>query len=1301
MLIILYFTWIIICFVNHGMAAPIWSNKAGSKYDFRSPYNGNTSQPLLQLWSFSVGGFIDYPAIGSDGSIFISSRDNYLYALTGRGTLKWKSSFLYGGTTALGYDGILYVCDGALSALNESTGKILWRNNTSPYNFYGYSTVSIDGVIYAGMQVSGPTVSFISAINGTSGKTIWDRVIGDRITASPALDEKNDALYIMELNLFRRIYSLNRTNGNLIWNISVCTQGGQITLTADDTLYAKCGTNVFAIRKSTGAVIWTYSTGATSMSSPALGIDIVYVIGAFSGPGTGVLYAINMTNGSLIWTFVHTESGDTSSPVIAGDGTVYFRSYTKGNVYALNGSTGVLKWRFIINDEGGSSLSIGSDGTIYSASGYTLYALKHTACPVGSYWNPENLVISPSSICSVCPPGSYNDQAGLVSDCPLCPVGSYSFTFGHTKCLPCSGGTYSSSIGSTVCEVCPIGTFSSIIGAESISNCSSCPVGTYSSTPGSTSCTLCSSGTYNPTVGNFSKEACLPCPIGTYNLLLGQGSLTSCQACLPGTFNPSTGKSECNVCPAGTFGNISGATSINECIPCPAGTYNSIPGQIQSACIPCLPGSYSNVSGATSVEICKICPVGYYSIAGSAACEPCRPGTYQDRVGSSVCIPCPRSTYSMKEAAISSNTCINCPNGQNTLSVGSVLITDCYEIPFSCPAGTQLANKNARTCIPLICPNYLQSTPNGCLGCTKGTYGNWGSCFPCPSDKLCPGLLSKPLSIVNNSWSCTIDQIMKNINNPLTASTNAGENSESDLVGRYLIPVIIGIMIIIFTTILNFTAYGRKVLKYIDAFALSHTVDDGHSPIKNRTGLGGTCTLFAATTISVIAIVLILMRNNDNILKQASLSVLDNEALQSLETATWAETAGLSGFQLYLTIQGESVSSTSNCTAPMSIFDSGLKNGKWIFSTRSNVCDGKDVSLLTFSCSDCIFSPTSLLQLIFPYSCQSILVDAIAIDASGSVRTIHMPSSEEMGVSFLTSLSWELAPLLSIQNDNFTNQRTKGYQLVGLTSSSTFETSATLIKPAESTIQVNFKLTLQSFYSITTLSEKISKLQLLSSIIGLSGIFSAFGLLFQVTYRRKSMTLGNFKNILSKKSNPLTSFSDDDPKSTSQNNSYDNITKYTTNRDIQFAAGTNVNYHIVTNPLVFDQIVADQSSVITDTSNLANIRTPPPTEIFSQRTVIMNPYDGQTHESFHKQAFPAVSTFNTEQHNTKNFETTSKNTLVEPINSLQSKWYRHDDGHDVWYTSEDGSESVWEPPENSLIIDSRQYYTTDNIKQAK
>ena len=91
---------------------PIWPM---FQYDARRtgqcPYDTSKNNGTLK-WKFKVGGLIySSPAIGSDGTIYVGTDDDYLYALNPDGTLKWKfkANNAISSSPAISSDGTIYV----------------------------------------------------------------------------------------------------------------------------------------------------------------------------------------------------------------------------------------------------------------------------------------------------------------------------------------------------------------------------------------------------------------------------------------------------------------------------------------------------------------------------------------------------------------------------------------------------------------------------------------------------------------------------------------------------------------------------------------------------------------------------------------------------------------------------------------------------------------------------------------------------------------------------------------------------------------------------------------------------------------------------------------------------------------------------------------------------------------------------------------------------------------------------------------------------------------------------------------
>ncbi len=98
-----------------------------------SPYSTSGNNGELK-WSYITGGGVySSPAIGSDGTIYVGSWDDNLYAINPDGTLKWNyttGTYVY-SSPAIGSDGTIYIGDAKLYAFG--VGGPVHNINTDEY----------------------------------------------------------------------------------------------------------------------------------------------------------------------------------------------------------------------------------------------------------------------------------------------------------------------------------------------------------------------------------------------------------------------------------------------------------------------------------------------------------------------------------------------------------------------------------------------------------------------------------------------------------------------------------------------------------------------------------------------------------------------------------------------------------------------------------------------------------------------------------------------------------------------------------------------------------------------------------------------------------------------------------------------------------------------------------------------------------------------------------------------------------------------------------------------------------------
>jgi len=323
------------------------------------------------------------PAVGADGTVYVGSYDNNLYALnpaTPGGVPKWAAPT--GGniesSPAIGKDGTVYVgsLDGKLYAFNGQTGAKVWEFAASG-PIFASPAVSANGYIFVGATtisgVGGSDRRFY-CVDALTGLKVWEFTAGDGIQSSAALSLDGATVYFGSLD--GKVYALNAATGASRpgWPFST---GGPIVFSspavgADGTVYVGSQDGRMYAISAGGTQRWQYDAGAPIYSSPAInGANGTVYFGTFDNvavPSASQVIALDGATGGETWTFP-VDATITSSPAVGADGTVYIGTYYNAatdndTVLALNGN-GTFKWGAKTRDDVQSSPAIGADGVVY------------------------------------------------------------------------------------------------------------------------------------------------------------------------------------------------------------------------------------------------------------------------------------------------------------------------------------------------------------------------------------------------------------------------------------------------------------------------------------------------------------------------------------------------------------------------------------------------------------------------------------------------------------------------------------------------------------------------------------------------------------------------------------------------------------------------------------------------------------------------------------------------------------------------------------------------------------------------
>jgi subtilisin family serine protease/outer membrane protein assembly factor BamB len=337
------------------------------------------------LWQATTGDAVTCSAsVAPDGTVYIGSNDNNLYAYSASGTLKWSiggQSIFDTSSAAIAPDGTVYAgnLDGNLYAVSPS-GTIRWifpisgAAGSSSTGNYITSSVSLgrDGTLY----LHGSDGNLYAVTPGGSQK--WTAAVPGVSYAAPTLLPDGTVCIGSDGGTF---YAFN-PDGTPKWSYTTPVAGEQIyTAAAADAsgnvYFGTLSGNVYSLDPS-GHLRWAYAAGNGITSAPALANGSVY-FGCYDGN----LYALT-TAGALEWTCPVGAQVRASAPAVDQAGNVYIGSYDH-NVYEV-GASGAVVRTFATGDVIRSSPVISGGHLCFGSEDHKVYAFETGAAPASSDW---------------------------------------------------------------------------------------------------------------------------------------------------------------------------------------------------------------------------------------------------------------------------------------------------------------------------------------------------------------------------------------------------------------------------------------------------------------------------------------------------------------------------------------------------------------------------------------------------------------------------------------------------------------------------------------------------------------------------------------------------------------------------------------------------------------------------------------------------------------------------------------------------------------------------------------------------
>ncbi len=234
-----------------------------------------------------------------------------------------------------------------VAALNISTGDIVWN----------FTTIGEDmptPVIYDGLVIGANGNSLIYGLNASTGSEVWETSLprGSYVSMS-SLAVMNGAVYFGAADPYV-FYCVNAANGKILWSTDLPAAGGLDdsspsiwgnTVVTGYTITDSNASNmlqpvVVGMNATTGKVLWQVRE-APGIAPPAIQVPPITIwngVAYSDTPESATLYAVNVTTGSLLWTF---KTGDETSNANIYDQDLLITN-SSGTLFVLNTNTGAL-----------------------------------------------------------------------------------------------------------------------------------------------------------------------------------------------------------------------------------------------------------------------------------------------------------------------------------------------------------------------------------------------------------------------------------------------------------------------------------------------------------------------------------------------------------------------------------------------------------------------------------------------------------------------------------------------------------------------------------------------------------------------------------------------------------------------------------------------------------------------------------------------------------------------------------------------------------------------------------------------
>ena len=202
-----------------------------------------------------------------------------------QGDVKWKVALATASTPATG-DGLVFATSDALvTALEQPTGRTLWRTPLdSP----------VAGALYwdSGWLLVSTEAGDLVALHGQDGRLVWRAPLQSPLAVTPTTSD--DRLYTVLRD--GRIVALDLESGAVVWSFALNEQVTGILALDDQLLVGTRSDRLRSLSLTSGRIKWSQRAGADIAGVPLADDELIYYA-AYDN----VIRALDRNNGNLRW----------------------------------------------------------------------------------------------------------------------------------------------------------------------------------------------------------------------------------------------------------------------------------------------------------------------------------------------------------------------------------------------------------------------------------------------------------------------------------------------------------------------------------------------------------------------------------------------------------------------------------------------------------------------------------------------------------------------------------------------------------------------------------------------------------------------------------------------------------------------------------------------------------------------------------------------------------------------------------------------------------------------------------------